>query len=76
LVDAQADRECIGAAVRTRRGVRPIYVSQGHRISLASAIRWTWRVTDGLRIPRPTRDADHLAAETKRAFLAPHASEN
>jgi deoxyribonuclease V len=76
LVDTQADGECIGAAVRTRRGVRPIYVSQGHRISLASAIQWTLRVTDGLRIPRPTRDADHLAAETKRAFLTAHASEN
>ena len=69
LLLRKADGECIGAAVRTRRGVRPI-------ISLATAIQWTWRVTDGLRIPRPTRDADHLAAETKRAFLAAHASEN
>jgi deoxyinosine 3'endonuclease (endonuclease V) len=76
LLLRKADGECIGTAVRTRRGVRPIYASQGHRISLATAIQWTWRVTDGSRIPRPTRDADHLAAETKRAFLAAHASEN
>jgi deoxyribonuclease V len=76
LVDAKGNGERIGAAVRTRAGVQPIYVSPGHRISLPSAIHWTLRVSDGLRIPRPTRDADRLAAETKRAFLAAHASEN
>jgi deoxyribonuclease V len=76
LVDARASGERIGAAVRTRADVQPIYVFAGHRISLASAIQWTLQVTDGLRIPRPTRDADRLAAETKRAFLAAHASEN
>jgi deoxyribonuclease V len=76
LVDAKANGERIGAAVRTRSGVQPIFVSRGHRISLASAIQWTLRVTDGLRIPRPTRDADRLARETKRKLLAAHASEN
>jgi deoxyribonuclease V len=76
LIDARGNGERIGAAVRTRAGVQPIYVSAGHRISLPSAIQWTLRVTDGLRIPRPTRDADRLAAEAKRAFLGAHASEN
>jgi len=71
----EADGECIGAAVRTRASVRPIYVSPGHRISLPSAIQWTLRVTDGLRIPRPTRDADRLAGATKRKLLAVHACE-
>jgi deoxyribonuclease V len=75
LVDAQANGECIGAALRTRASVRPMYVSPGHRISLASAIQWTLRVTDGLRIPRPTRDADRLAGETKKKLLAAHACE-
>jgi len=76
LVDAKANGECIGAAVRTRASVQPIYVSPGHRISLPCAIQWTLRVSDGLRIPRPTRDADRLAAEAKRTFLTAHASEN
>jgi deoxyribonuclease V len=69
LVDDTVEGERIGAAVRTRRGVRPVYVSQGHRVSLGTAIRLTLAVTDGFRIPRPTRDADHFASEIKRKLL-------
>ncbi len=66
LTDDKAGGERIGAAVRTRDGVKPIYVSQGHRVSLASAIRLTLAVGDGVRIPRPTRAADRFVAEVKR----------
>lgn len=62
--------ETIGAVLRTRDAVRPIYVSQGHRVSLATAIRLTLQVCDGVRIPRPTRDADHFVGELKRRLLA------
>jgi deoxyribonuclease V len=58
--------ETIGAALRTRDGVKPVYVSQGHRVSLETAIRLTLSVVDGTRIPRPTRDADHYVSEVKR----------
>ncbi len=75
LIDEHADNETIGAVLRTRTGVKPIYLSQGHRVSLASAVRLTLTVTDGQRIPRPTRDADRFAAETKRQFLRPQLSE-
>lgn len=75
LLDPKAGYERIGAAVRTRNFVKPIYVSQGHRISLPTAIQLTLDVTDGYRIPRPTRDADRLAGETKRKLLQGHASE-
>lgn len=75
LVDEPGGGERIGAAVRTRRGVRPVYVSQGHRISLESAIRLTLEVSDGFRIPRPTRDADHFASEVKRKLLRGQLSE-
>jgi deoxyribonuclease V len=75
LVDEPGGGERIGAAVRTRRGVRPVYVSQGHRISLESAIRSTLEVSDGFRIPRPTRDADHFASEIKRKLLRGQLSE-
>jgi len=60
-----ADEE-IGAAVRTRDGVAPVFVSVGHRVSLPSAIRLVLACSDGFRIPRPTRLADHLVAELKR----------
>jgi len=75
LVDEKAGGERIGAALRTRHLVRPIYVSQGHRISLETAIRLTLAVSDGYRIPRPTRDADHFASETKRKRLRGQVSE-
>lgn len=56
----------IGAAVRTRAGVRPVFVSIGHRIGLRHAIRLTLRCTKGFRIPEPTRQAHILAARAKR----------
>jgi deoxyribonuclease V len=58
--------ETIGAALRTRAGVRPVYVSQGHRVSLELAVRLTLSVCDGRRIPKPTRDADQYVSEVKR----------
>ncbi len=69
LVDEKASGERIGAALRTRDGVNPVYVSQGHRVSLETAIRLTLAVSDGVRIPRPTRVADHLVSETKRKLI-------
>lgn len=69
LIDDKAGGERIGAAVRTRDGVKPVYVSQGHRVSLESAIRWTLAVSDGLRIPRPTRAADQFVSEVKRKVI-------
>src|ERR1700690_2182966 len=70
LVAAKAGGERIGAALRTRYGVRPIYVSQGNRMSLETAIRFTLAVTGRYRIPRPTRDADSYTREIKRKLLA------
>jgi deoxyribonuclease V len=57
--------EVIGAAVRTRKGVKPIFVSVGHRVSLASAVALVMQCTlRGRRLPEPTRLA-HLAAGSK-----------
>ena len=64
------DGEIIGAAVRTRDGVKPVYISQGHRVSLETAVRLTLAVCDGVRIPRPTRDADQHVREVKRTMKA------
>jgi deoxyribonuclease V len=75
LIDEKVGGERIGAVVRTRLGVRPIYVSQGHRVSLETSVRLTLAVADGYRIPRPTRDADHFAGEIKRKTLEAQASE-
>lgn len=64
-------REIIGAALRTRDAVRPIYVSIGHRVSLSRAIELVRSVSDGFRIPRPTRETDHLVGAAKRGEGCP-----
>jgi len=53
--------EVIGAALRTKRGMNPIYVSTGHKINLQDAIHWALECCRGYRVPEPTRLA-HLAA--------------
>ena len=58
--------ETIGVVLRTRTAVRPIYVSQGHRVSLRRAVQLALAVSDGFRIPKPTREADHFVARLKR----------
>lgn len=59
--------EPIGAVVRTRKGAKPLYVSIGHRVSLASAVRWTMACTTRYRLPETTRAADRLAASARAA---------
>jgi deoxyribonuclease V len=54
--------ETIGAVLRTRPGVKPVYVSPGHRISLASALQFVMSCTTKYRLPETTRAADGLAS--------------
>jgi deoxyribonuclease V len=53
--------ETIGAALRTKLGTNPIYVSIGHKVDLETAIYWVLQCCRGYRLPEPTRLA-HLAA--------------
>jgi deoxyribonuclease V len=55
----------IGAVLRTRTNVRCVYVSVGHRVTLADAVRLTLRCTRGFRLPEPTRLADHYVRRLK-----------
>ena len=56
--------EVIGAALRTKLGVNPVYISIGHKICLESAIYWVLKCCRGYRLPEPARLA-HLAAGGK-----------
>jgi deoxyribonuclease V len=56
LIDRQ---EVIGNVVRTRDGIKPVYVSVGHRIDLPGAVRVVLETCAGYRVPEPTRQA-HL----------------
>jgi len=58
LVDGD---EVIGAVLRTKVGVKPVYVSIGHKIDLPTAIHWVLACCKGYRLPEPVRLA-HQAA--------------
>lgn len=58
--------EVVGAAVRTRTGVKPVYVSVGHLADLASAVEWTLRCAPRYRLPETTRQAHEVAGDAGR----------
>lgn len=58
--------EVIGAALVTKSGQKPIYVSIGHRVSLERAINIVIDCTRNYRIPEPIRTAHIIAGEEKR----------
>ncbi len=60
------DGECIGAVLRTRDGIKPVFVSVGHKMDLDSARDIALACARGYRIPEPTRLADKFVAELKR----------
>lgn len=61
-VPLRQDDEIIGAVVRTRTNVKPIFVSIGHRINLPSAVELVLRCTPRYRLPETTRRAHRLAS--------------
>ncbi len=62
-VPLKADREVIGAALRTRAHVKPMIISLGHRISLETSLRYVLACCRGYRLPEPTRLADKLSKD-------------
>ncbi|MFO8045081.1 MAG: deoxyribonuclease V [Halomonas sp.] len=61
LIDGPDD-EVIGAVLRSRVGVKPLFVSPGHRVSLATALEWVTTCLRRTKLPEPTRLADRLAS--------------
>ncbi|MBX7548201.1 endonuclease V [Streptomyces sp. tea 10] len=55
-----AGTEEVGRALRTRDGVKPVFVSVGHRVSLDNAVAHTLALTPRYRLPETTRRADAL----------------
>ncbi|HEY6409685.1 MAG TPA: deoxyribonuclease V [Ktedonobacteraceae bacterium] len=55
--------EMIGAVVRTRARVKPMIISLGHRISLATSLQYVLACCKGYRLPEPTRQADKLSKD-------------
>jgi deoxyribonuclease V len=59
------EEEEVGRAVRTRKGISPIYVSAGHRIDLETAVEVVLKVSPRFRIPEPIRRAHRLSNEAR-----------
>ena len=57
--------QTIGVVLRSRQHVRPIYISIGHRISLATAVEYVKRCLGRYRLPEPIRLADKLASSRR-----------
>ena len=58
----RAGEEIIGAVLRTRIGVKPLYISPGHRIGLETALAYVMRCCTRYRLPETTRHAHRLAS--------------
>jgi deoxyribonuclease V len=61
--------EVIGTVLRTQLGVKPVYVSIGHKIDLLTAKQMVLDCAVRYRLPEPTRLADRLVAAAKRAWV-------
>jgi len=71
------DGEQRGAVLRTRAGVKPLFVSPGHGVSIREALRWTLLLAPRFRLPEPTRRAHILVNRyrTARASRPPDLSD-
>ncbi|WBQ02700.1 deoxyribonuclease V [Kribbella sp. CA-293567] len=67
--DLLLDDELVGAVVRTQPNVKPVFVSIGHRVDLATAIAHTLHLTPQYRLPETTRAADHACRAAHQEFL-------
>ncbi len=60
--------ERVGAVLRTRKNVKPVFVSPGHMIDIKSAIEIVMNCATEYRIPEPLRRADQLSKRLKASF--------
>lgn len=56
----------VGAVVRTRDKVKPVFVSPGHKVDIEGAVRIVLETCRGYRLPEPTRLAHILSQKAKR----------
>ena len=62
--------EVVGRALRTREGVKPVFVSVGHAVSLENACAHTLHLASRYRLPETTRRADRLCRDALATALA------
>ncbi|MCX5600115.1 endonuclease V [Streptomyces phaeochromogenes] len=65
-----AGEEEVGRALRTQAGVKPVFVSVGHRVTLDTACAHTLHLAPRFRQPETTRHADALCRRALKATAA------
>ncbi len=58
----------VGAVLRTRTNVRPVFVSPGHLMDIESSVEIVMKCVTDYRIPEPLRMADRLSKKLKRDY--------
>jgi len=56
----------VGAVLRTRKSVKPVFVSAGHLADLPGAVRMVLGCCTGFRLPEPTRRAHQLVTAARK----------
>jgi deoxyribonuclease V len=59
--------DLVGHVLRTQDGVRPVYVSPGHRIGFDQACDLVLATCSRFRLPDPLRRADHISRQALRS---------
>jgi len=57
--------DVVGAVLRTRQNVKPVFISSGHKMDISSAVEIVMRTCRGYKLPEPTRQA-HLSVNRFR----------
>jgi deoxyribonuclease V len=63
VLDGPGGRDVVGRALRTQDGVKPVFVSVGHKIDLDRACAEVLRLAPRYRLPETTRRADTLTKQ-------------
>ena len=66
FIKGEDNSDVIGVVLRTRDGVKPVFISVGYRTDIDTAVAIILKCLSGLRIPEPTRLADKYVASLKK----------
>jgi len=61
--------KAVGVVLRTRKNVKPVFVSPGHKIDLATSIDLVLKSCRGYKLPEPTRQAHNLVNKVRKGEI-------
>ncbi len=66
--DLLYQNNCIGAVVRTRTAVKPVFISPGYKITIEEAVEWILKTCSKYRIPDPIRQSHNSVNQLRLEF--------